>query len=533
MSSWADLNETSTIEDAKAAVLPASAAPPAAAAAAADDANSPEAEGAADTEAVLAAEKKNEEEEVEAAVEEKDESLHKGQIKVDGAIFESKVSFAELISNEKLLANIRAMDFTAPSHIQAAALPHILGGKNLIAQAHHGSGKTAAFSLGMISRVDPASRTVQAICLCNTRELALQVASVVHALVNEMGIRVYAAVRGVKIVDIDHHIVVGTPGTVFNRIQHGNINTNTVKVVAFDEADVLLADVDDSAAPSAAPARGGRGGARGGRGGRGGATSGSHMTMSLTRQAVDIRKKCKTAQVLLFSATFSPRVLTFAETVAPNAVKITVERTKLTLPTVKQFTIHCSSEADKLTRFLALFSTLAGYKQCMIFCNTVLGVKTLTNALRGAGQTVSCTYGRMTEAERDTAAKDFKTGKAKVLVSTNSLARGFDAPEVDLVINYDVPVVPRRNVADPDTYIHRINRAGRFGRRGVAVNFTQDPATRAILEAIEKEFAHKTTVVDRAETPQSWEVANDAISAAIMGEDMDDDLAAAIKKLEL
>jgi len=255
------------------------------------------------------------------------------------------------------------------------------------------------------------------------------------------------------------------------------------------------------------------------------------MSSSLTRQAVDIRKKCKNAQVLLFSATFSARVLTFADTIAPQAVKITVERDKLTLPTVKQFTLHCKSAEDKQARFLSLFTTLAGYKQCMIFCNTVLGVKTLTNALRGAGQTVSCTYGRMEAKERDEAARDFKTGKAKVLVSTNTLARGFDAPEVDLVFNYDVPVVPRRGGPDPDMYIHRINRAGRFGRRGVAVNLTHDAASRAVLATIEEDFKHTTTVVDKAETDKSWELANDVIGAAIMGEDLDEDLAASLKKL--
>ena len=288
MSDWADLTKDSTLADVKAkpaapdtaapaaaAAAPAATAAPAAAPAAAAEpaaadtgAASPDADAdagageTADTETVLKNEKKDAEEEIDEAEEDKGSNLKGGKISVDGSIFESKTSFDDLIQNKQLLSNIRAMNFVTPSSIQAASLPEIFAKRNLIAQAHHGSGKTLSFALGMISAVNPKVAVPQAICLSNTRELALQIAAVVFHLSKDMGVTLYAAVRGVAPVKITQHIVVGTPGTVFGRIEKNLLDASTVRVLAFDEADALLADFEDAGASSAPAARGGRGGDR-------------------------------------------------------------------------------------------------------------------------------------------------------------------------------------------------------------------------------------------------------------------------------
>ena len=414
----------------------------------------------------------------------------------------------------ELLKAVYAKNFARPSSIQGAALPVIFSGRNVIAQAHHGSGKTATFSLAMLMKVDPNEKVTQAICVCNTRELAIQIASVVTELARFTETKCYISFGGSSNdrTPITQQIVVGPPGSINNLFTSKRILKQNVKMLVFDEADVLVNF--DEAAEAASAARGGRGGRGGSRGGRGGFSTGPQRD-SIAKQAITVKNNCTQAQILLFSATFSEPVMQLAEKVCPNAVKFEVEREKVMLDNIVQLTVECNSVPDKLEQLKSIFSYIS-VKQVIIFCNTVAGAKELVNMLRADQLSVSVIYGKMESEERAKAVEDFRQGRTNVLITTNLLSRGFDVPNISFVVNFDIPV-GRENKADPETYAHRVGRSGRFGRNGCAINFVHDKNSRVALETIEKEYVYNTVKVPRG-NPELMQV---LLSAALEGKKLD------------
>lgn len=376
----------------------------------------------------------------------------------DITIYQAAQSWSDLSLSPELLKALAAMNFQRPSRVQAQALPFILRGMSIVAQAQHGSGKTGTYSLGMLSRVDPRVQEPQAICLCPTRELALQVTEVVEKLSQFNGVKVAPLVKGAADGTVTAQVVVGTPGTILAKIKRRDLNMRGIKICVLDEADTLV-------------------GAQG-----------------LGKESADIRAYCpKQVQTLLFSATFGERVTALVDkVVGKNAVRLELKKEQLTLDNVPQYVMECP-DSDARYSWLGKIYDLLTIGQSIIFCNSIATAKQLTNFMNKNNFEVSITYGQgMTPEERDKNLAAFKEGKTTVLVTTNLLARGLDVPTLKLVVNFDLPVqMNNPNKADHETYIHRIHRAGRFGRKGVAINFTYNSGSKAVMNDIEEYFAHK------------------------------------------
>lgn len=398
----------------------------------------------------------------------------------NASIYQSAKTFDDLPLSNELKQGVVAMKFTRPSKIQAEALPIILAQNrpNFIGQAHHGSGKTASYSLAMLSRVDENKHVPQAICVVPVRELAIQVFDVLSQLGKYTKIKIRKAIPEEAKGKVTEQVVVGTPGTLLAKFKHGEIDAKTVVMFVADEADQMIS------------------------------------RQGLGDQTLQIKEKVnkKGLQVLLFSATFPPIVKKFAAAVAPNAVDIKVKREELSLDAIKQFWMHTGSEADKYQKLVFLYSLL-NIGQAIVFVGTVKTAKELTNRMRADNYQVSLLHGKdMSPKERDTVMKDFRTGKTTVLVTTNVLARGIDVLSVTLVVNYDVPLM-RTGAPDPETYIHRIGRSGRFGRPGVAINFVHDAKSTQQLAEIATTFNCPITELSST----NWEETEKKVKDALTG----------------
>jgi ATP-dependent RNA helicase DDX19/DBP5 len=249
---------------------------------------------------------------------------------------------------------------------------------------------------------------------------------------------------------ITNSIIIGTPGKVNDLITRGSLPTKSIKVFVLDEADVML------------------------------------DTQGLAEQTLRIKRMLpKDCQNLFFSATFSDRVAEFANKVVPKPVtSIRLKKEELSLEKIKQYYVDCGSEKNKFD----VLSDIYGYLnvgQSIIFVHTIKTAQALHRQMIDAGHTVSILHGgkEMSPADRDRIIDSFRNGAIKVLISTNVLARGIDILQVSLVINYDLPL-DANNRPDPETYIHRIGRSGRFGRSGIAINFVHDAQSKAVLRAI-------------------------------------------------
>jgi ATP-dependent RNA helicase len=302
----------------------------------------------------------------------------------------------------------------------------------------------------MLETIDTGNKSTQAIVLSPTRELAVQIQNVIRALGDYMNVRVHACVGGKKVSDDTkalsngQHIVSGTPGRVLDMIKRRSITTRNVKMIILDEADELL--------------------------GKG-----------FQDQIYDIYRYLPPGcQVVVVSATLPKEVLVMTKKFMSDPVKILVKRDEITLEGIKQYFIQVEKEEWKFDTLCDLYDSLT-ITQAVIFCNTKKKVDWLTSELKKANFTVIAMHGDMNQDERDKVMEEFRLGNSRVLVSTDVWARGIDVQQVSLVINYDLPT-------DRENYIHRIGRSGRFGRKGVAINFvTEDDVT--TLHEIEQYYS--------------------------------------------
>ncbi|XP_053173357.1 ATP-dependent RNA helicase DDX19A isoform X2 [Scomber japonicus] len=375
-------------------------------------------------------------------------------------------TFEELRLKPELLKGVYDMGFNRPSKIQENALPMMLAQppQNLIAQSQSGTGKTAAFSLAMLSHVDTANKWTQCLCISPTYELALQIGQVIE----QMGkfypdVKLAYAIRGNKVergIKLQEQIVIGTPGTVLDWCtKYKLIDPKKITMFVLDEADVMIA------------------------------TQG-HRDQSIRIHRM-LNKDC---QMLLFSATFEESVWRFAEQVVPDPNIIRLKREEETLDTIKQFYVVCKEKEDKFTSLCNLYGSLT-IAQAMIFCHTRKMASWLTAHLTKEGHQVALLSGEMTVEQRAAVIERFRQGKEKVLVTTNVCSRGIDVEQVSLVVNFDLPVDMDGN-ADNETYLHRIGRTGRFGRRGFAVNMVDSKHSMDIINQIEMHFNRKITKLD-------------------------------------
>ena len=317
-------------------------------------------------------------------------------------------------------------------------------GNDVIAQAQSGTGKTATFSVSILQKIDPNIKACQALVLAPTRELAQQIQKVVVAIGDFLSIECHACIGGTSVRDDmkalqdGPQVVVGTPGRVHDMIQRRVLRTDSMKMFVLDEADEML-------------------------------------SRGFTEQIYDIFQLLpQSTQVVLLSATMPQDVLEVTTKFMRDPVRILVKKDELTLEGIKQFYIAVEKEDWKLDTLSDLYETVT-ITQAVIFCNTRRKVDWLTEKLTGRDFTVSAMHGDMAQNERDVIMKEFRSGSSRVLIATDLLARGIDVQQVSLVINYDLP-------ANRENYIHRIGRGGRFGRKGVAINFVTADDVRMMRE---------------------------------------------------
>lgn len=378
-------------------------------------------------------------------------------------------TFEELGLHGDLLKGIFDMGFTKPSKIQERALPLLLRDppQNMIGQSQSGTGKTAAFVLTMLSRVDFSKHKPQALCLAPSRELARQIMSVVVAMGKFTPVQTEYAIKDNLPKGASHitaHIVVGTPGTMTDLIRRKVIDVSEVKVFVLDEADNML-DQD-----------------------------------GLGDQTLRVKNslpKKNEMQIILFSATFPDHVRAFASNFAPKANKIELKRNELAVDSIRQFYMDCRNEEHKYDILVSLYHLLT-IGQSIIFCQHRHTADRISQRMTAEGHKVASLHGAKDASERDNIIDGFREGREKVLITTNVIARGIDILQVNMVVNYDLPLLNERdnsNRADqqPDieTYIHRIGRTGRFGRKGISINFVHDKKTWGQMEQIEQATGKK------------------------------------------
>jgi len=312
----------------------------------------------------------------------------------------------------------------------------------------------------MLSRVDPKVTAPQAICVSPTRELARQIYTYVTRMGEKLAeVKVQLAVKEESTLSskVTSQIVVGTPGKILDLMKQKSLDLSKVKVFVLDEADVLID-------------KGGLG-----------------------DQSIKIKRALPGGcQICLFSATFKPAVRQFAEKVVPQpCVSISLKRKELTLDGIRQLYIDCTSETGKFNVLSDIYSYLT-VGQSIIFTHMRKTATDLSSKMIAAGHAVSVLHGGsdMSPTERDKVIDDYRDGKTKVLITTNVLARGIDILQVMLVINYDLPM-DAENRPDFETYLHRIGRSGRFGRKGIAINFVHDEESRRNLRSFEDFFKRK------------------------------------------
>jgi len=372
----------------------------------------------------------------------KDENLMKQEFESN---YEEVIdNFDNLGLSEDLLRGIYAYGFEKPSAIQQRAIMPLVKGHDIIAQAQSGTGKTATFTIGILQRLDFSIPECQALILAPTRELAQQIQKVVVALGDYLNAKCHACIGGTRVSDDISklrngvHIVVGTPGRVYDMLCRQVLRPDRIKLFILDEADEML-------------------------------------SRGFKDQIYDIFQALPPrVQVGLFSATMPSEALEITERFMREPVRILVKRDELTLEGIKQFYISVEREEWKLDTLCDLYDTL-NITQAVIFCNTRRKVDYLTDKMRAREFTVSSTHGDIGQKERDVILNEFRTGSSRVLITTDLLARGIDVQQVSLVINYDLP----RNL---ENYIHRIGRSGRFGRKGVAINFVTQEDIRALRD---------------------------------------------------
>lgn len=353
-------------------------------------------------------------------------------------------NFDDMNLKEELLRGVFAYGFEKPSAIQQRAILPVIKGHDVIAQAQSGTGKTATFSISILQSIDISIRKCQALVLSPTRELAQQIQKVVLALGDYMDCKCHACIGGtnvrddMKILEAGVHVVVGTPGRVWDMINRRALNTEQIKMFVLDEADEMLS--------------------------RGFKDQIYEVFQLLPPQT----------QVVLLSATMPPDVLEVTKNFMRDPIRILVKRDELTLEGIKQFYVSVEKEEWKLDTLCDLYETVT-ITQAIIFCNTRRKVDWLTEKMQSREFTVSAMHGEMTQAEREIIMREFRSGSSRVLITTDLLARGIDVQQISLVINYDLP-------ANRENYIHRIGRGGRFGRKGVAINFVTNEDVRMLRD---------------------------------------------------
>jgi translation initiation factor 4A len=344
-----------------------------------------------------------------------------------------------------LLRAIFSHGFETPSAIQQKGIKVIADGRDLIAQACSGTGKTGTFTIGSLARVDPSIKKVQVLCLAPTRELAEQIHCVATSLGEHMNIKAYAALGktpvrdDIRALDRGVQFLVGTPGRIYDLMSRRSFTTEHVKVIVVDEADQMLED--------------------------------RFREQLQCILSLGFPASCRCA---LFSATMNEDVIEFANGLLIDPVRILIPAEQVTLKGIRQYRVDLEREDWKIEVLLDLYKNL-NIAQALIYCNKRQKAEWLAETMTKNGFPITCIHGDMDVKDRMERMKSFRRGETRILISTDLLARGIDVQQVSLVINYELP-------REIDNYIHRIGRSGRYGRKGTAINLLSSEDMRTMRE---------------------------------------------------
>jgi translation initiation factor 4A len=365
--------------------------------------------------------------------------------KIEGCKYKSVNKFEEMNLKEELLRAIYGYGWEKPSYVQCNGIIPVIKGRDAVVQAQSGTGKTGTFTISCLEVVDTAINSCQCIILNPTREIADQTLRVITNLsIYLPDINICGVIGGKRLSNEEvslAHVLVATPGRIYDMINRGIINMETLKLFIVDEADSML-------------------------------------SRGFKEQIIEIFKYVpKTSQVAIYSATMPVDVLDMTKEFMNNPIRILVKKDDLTLKGIKQFYITLETEKEKYETLCDIYKTLT-ISQSMIYCATKKKVEWLADQLESNGFPVSKIHGDMIQTDRDDIMKKFRNGSTRVLITTDLLARGIDVQQVSLVINYDLP-------KEKESYIHRIGRSGRYGRKGVAINFVMSQYDIRALKDIE------------------------------------------------
>jgi translation initiation factor 4A len=336
--------------------------------------------------------------------------------------------------SEELFKGIHEYGFKYPSQIQSKTIHIINSGCDLIAQSQSGSGKTGAFTIGSLSRIDPTLHFPQLLIIANTRLLALQIHKVVQNIATFMKVEVIACVGGAPRNSSQPnyqqlksaHVLVGTPGRICEMLQKNVFDGNRIKTFIMDESDVLLKE-------------------------------------DFRPQIMDIISAMNTnTQICIFSATFTKETLIMTEKFLRDPYRVTVEKEEISVKGVFQYKIEVGYDRNKFETLKDLFSQLS-FNQMIIFVGSIRNAEELRNRLMDQNVEAGLVHGRMDSIDRENVLKEFRLAYMRILISTDVMCRGIDIDDLRIVINYDMP-------NDPETYLHRVGRSGRYGAQGIAIN---------------------------------------------------------------
>lgn len=343
------------------------------------------------------------------------------------------IIFSELNVSKEILKAVEKMGFEETTPIQSQSIPLILEGKDVIAQAPTGTGKTCAFGIPLIEGIDIENEAVQGLILCPTRELVIQTTQEL--------IKLTQFIKGIKIVpvyggqDIDRQImalkkrpqiIVATPGRMMDHLRRRTVKIGALKMIILDEADEML-------------------------------NMGFREDIDIILETVP-----KERQTVLFSATLSKEIMDIANRYQKNAEMIKVSHKELTIPTIEQYYIEVGGQ--KKVEVLSRLVDAKNYKLCLVFCNTKRKVDELTSDLSARGYSVEALHGDMKQSQRDRVMQRFRKGSIDILIATDVAARGIDVDDIEAVFNFDIP-------SDEEYYVHRIGRTGRAKKSGISYTF--------------------------------------------------------------
>ena len=368
-------------------------------------------------------------------------------------------TFDEMGLSDALTRGIYTYGFEQPSKIQQLAVVPMSHHTDILAQSQSGTGKTGAFTIGALSVVNPDIFSPQVLVLSPTRELSQQTERVARAIGQYMNLRVLSATGGGHLrSDIQSlkggvHMVVGTPGRVYDLIRRGELVLDHMKYVVLDEADQMLEDL-----------------------------------FAEQIKAILHEKFPSATRLALFSATMPDNVLEIAEQFLSDPVRILLPPDEVTLEGIKQYYVELEQEDWKLSVLLDLYLHIT-VNQALIYVNKRQKAEWLAKQLASQGFTLEYIHGDMDVIERKKRMEDFRSGTVRILISTDLLARGIDVQQVSLVVNYELPL-------QRENYVHRIGRSGRYGKKGVAINLVTSEE-KVVMKEIESHYS--TTMMELPE----------------------------------